>query len=187
MTEDSTPNSTSSSSTWTPHQPPTFLSPEASSNQSQTWHSDSTRNLGKQNSSHHNESQEILSEEDNHHDEENLDELKKLSKSISRSKSRKKQKIGQGGEKENNPSQLERASSRLSRQSSEPNYPSSALPLARTRTQPTPGVEYIDWEEDDKENPFNWSNSECPFCRDGNGVKACNLNKLSVIKIQKIT
>lgn len=52
------------------------------------------------------------------------------------------------------------------RQLPEPSYPSYTLPISRMRRR-EPGITYIDWEENDKENPFNWKRSEFRAQREG--------------------
>lgn len=58
------------------------------------------------------------------------------------------------------PTDLQRASSRVSsiHRCADPHYPASALALTLTKSE-DPGAVYIDWPENDPENPFNWPKS----------------------------
>lgn len=60
----------------------------------------------------------------------------------------------------NKPSDLARASSRVSsiHRCADPHYPASALALTLTKSE-DPDAVYIDWPENDPENPFNWPKS----------------------------
>lgn len=52
-----------------------------------------------------------------------------------------------------------KAAIRSHRNFPDPSYPSFTLPIARRRKR-EPGIEYIDWHEDDRQNPFHWRKSE---------------------------
>lgn len=57
--------------------------------------------------------------------------------------------------KDNDGRRLSRQDSRQSNRPPSPHYPSMALALSVSTS--APGAIYIDWDEDDPENPMNWS------------------------------